>query len=67
MTPLALTQQQLAQVMQAANPIPPRLRGEYLALLARSLCGRDFGDGDVYRACRNAAKTVMWNVEREAM
>ena len=30
------------------------------------LAGRDFGDGDVYRACAASAKTVMWNVMKEA-
>jgi hypothetical protein len=51
MMPLALTQTQLDQVMRIAQPIPPDLRDEYLLLVARSLCGRNFGDGEVYRAC----------------
>jgi hypothetical protein len=63
--PLALTSSQLAQVMQIASPIPPDLREEYLLLVARSLSGRHFGDGDVYRACADAAKAVMWNVVKE--
>jgi hypothetical protein len=33
---------------------------------ARCDAGGDFGDGDVYRACAAAAKSVMWNIEREA-
>jgi hypothetical protein len=63
--PLALTSEQLAQVMAVAQ-IPPGLRDAYLELVARSLSGREFGDGDVYRACAAAAKSVMWNVAREA-
>jgi hypothetical protein len=66
MTPLALTQPQLAQVMRIAQPIPPDLRDEYLVRVAQALSGRDFGDGDVYRACAAAAKSVMWNVAKEA-
>ena len=64
--PLQLTTAQLSQVMGVAQPIPPDLRGEYLSLVATSLAGRKFDDGDVYRACAAAVKTVMWNVEREA-
>jgi hypothetical protein len=59
--PLALTQAQLDQVMRTAQPIPPDLCHEYLALVAQALAGRDVGDGDVFRACAAAAKTLMWN------
>jgi hypothetical protein len=61
--PLALTSEQLAQVMTIAGPIPPGLRSDYLAFVAQ-LSGRDLGDGDVHRACREAAKQVIWNVTR---
>jgi hypothetical protein len=64
--PVRLSQAQLDQVMRTAQPIPPDLRKEYLVLVARSPSGRDFGDGDVYRECATAAKTVMWNVAKEA-
>jgi hypothetical protein len=60
MPPLALTDSQLAQVMLTAGPIPPRLHDEYLVLVAAALAGRKFDDGDVYRACASAVKTVMW-------
>ena len=63
--PLALTQSQLAQVMHTATPIPPALRDAYLELVARALPDRDFDDGDVYRACAAAAKSVMWDVAKE--
>ena len=65
MTPLQLTGAQLSQVMVVAQPLLD-LRGEYLTLVATSLAGRTFDDGDVYRACAAAVKTVMWNVDREA-
>jgi hypothetical protein len=65
MMPLALTQSQLDQVMQIAQPIPPDVREDYLLLVAQALAGRKFGDGDVYRACAAAAKQVMWNVVEE--
>jgi hypothetical protein len=60
--PLALTQAQLDQVMLTARPIPPDLRERYLELVAQALAGRDVGDGEVYRACRSAAKVITWNV-----
>jgi hypothetical protein len=62
--PLKLTQEQLEQVMRTAAPIPPERRDEYLRRLADQLCGPEFGDGEVYRACRAAAKAVMWNMQR---
>jgi hypothetical protein len=33
--------------------------------VVQALSGRDFGDGDVFRACAAAAKLVMWNVTKE--
>src|SRR5262249_51737136 len=64
MTPLRLTDEQLAQVMRTAAPIPPDLRHDYLQRVAEQLRGPEFGDGEVYRACRAAAKAVMWNMQR---
>src|SRR5262245_11701986 len=64
MTPLRLTDEQLNQVMRTAVPIPLDLRDEYLQRVADQLRGSDFGDGEVYRACRAAAKAVMWNMQR---
>jgi hypothetical protein len=63
--PLKLTQEQLEQVMRIAGPIPPDLRGGYLQRVADILRGTEFGDGEVYRACRDAAKIVMWDVVRD--
>src|SRR5262245_38710905 len=64
MTPLRLTDEQLAQVMRTAAPIPLDLRDDYLQRVADQLRGHEFGDGEVYRACRAAAKAVMWNAQR---
>src|SRR5262245_46576310 len=64
MTPLRLTDEQLNQVMRTAAPIPLHLRDEYLQRVADQLRGPEFGDGEVYRACRAAAKAVMWNMQR---
>src|SRR5262245_26458660 len=64
MTPLRLTDEQLNQVMRTAAPIPLHLRDDYLRRVADQLRGLEFGDGEVYRACRAAAKVVMWNAQR---
>src|SRR5262249_8811185 len=64
MTPLRLTDEQLNQVMRTAAPIPLDRRDEYLQRVADQLRGSEFGDGEVYRACRAAAKAVMWNMQR---
>jgi hypothetical protein len=64
--PLALTQQQLSLVFEIAGPIPRYLRDEYLRMVAQALSGREFGDGDVFCACRDAAKAVMWAMTKEA-
>jgi hypothetical protein len=64
MTPLRLTDEQLNQVMATAAPIPPDLRGEFLQRVADQLRGSEFGDGEVYRACRAAAKAVSWSMQR---
>src|SRR5262245_24786976 len=64
MTPLRLTDEQLNQVMRTAAPIPLELRDEYQRRVAAQLRGPEFGDGEVYRACKEAAKAVMWNMQR---
>src|SRR5215468_3079823 len=64
MTPPRLTDEQLNQVMRTAAPIPLDLRDEYLRRVADQLRGPAFGDGEVYRACREPAKAVMWNMQR---
>ena len=60
---LALTDAQLDQVMRTAAAIPQDRRDEYLQRVADLLRGRDFGDGDVFRACAAARKATMWSVD----
>ena len=55
MTPLALTDAQLAAVRDIANLIPPWRRDEYLRELAHRLRGVEIGDGSV----RNVAVATM--------
>jgi hypothetical protein len=50
--------------MRTAAPIPLDRRDEYLQRVADQLRGSEFGDGEVYRACRAAAKAVMWSMQR---
>src|SRR5262245_8015278 len=64
MTPLRLTDEQLNQVMRTAAPIPPDRRDEYLRRVADQLRGSEFGDGEVYRACRAAARAIAWRLQR---
>jgi hypothetical protein len=49
--PLALSDAEYAAVMQAAQPLQPHRRGDFLEALANELrtCG-ELGDGKIYRA-----------------
>jgi hypothetical protein len=60
---LGLTDSQLDQVMRTARPLPPDLRDAYLQSVADQLRGRNFDDGDVYRACAAAAKQIIWDFD----
>jgi hypothetical protein len=57
--PLALSDAQIATVMTVARGLPRRLRDNYLRHIADLLRGRDFGDGDVHRACTAAFREIM--------
>jgi hypothetical protein len=64
MTAVALTDDQLGQVMDIAASILHDLRGDYLERIAADLrrrCDRDgsVGDGDVHRAALEARRAVM--------
>jgi hypothetical protein len=48
-TPLALSDQQLTTIMDAAKPLPPRQRAAFLETVAVALCGQPIGDGTVHR------------------
>src|SRR5262245_36223827 len=64
MTPLRLTDEQLNQVMRTAPPIPLDLRDESLRRAAAQSRRPACGDGEVYRACREAGKAVTWSMQR---
>jgi hypothetical protein len=50
---LALTDSEIATVMQLARPLLPDQRTAFLELLATKFKGqRELGDGEVYRLCR---------------
>jgi hypothetical protein len=58
-TPIALSDSQIAQVMATGRQIPRGLRDSYLRRIAELLRDRDFGDGDVYRACIAAQRAIL--------
>jgi hypothetical protein len=50
---LALSDQQMTRVMDAARHLPPRQRGQFLQAVAEQLRGRDHpGDRDLHRVLR---------------
>jgi hypothetical protein len=54
MTPLALTTEQLAAVLQAAKRVPMGERDEFLQEIAESLAGKPPGGGNLQRAIAKA-------------
>jgi len=48
--PLAFTDDQLSQIMQASRPLRPRDRAAFLQALAAELQGREIGPGSLGRA-----------------
>jgi hypothetical protein len=57
--PIALSDSQIAQIMTIGRQIPRSLRSDYLRAIAERLRGRDFDDGDVYRACVEAQRAIL--------
>jgi hypothetical protein len=53
---LRLTDDQLAQVWQAAQPLTPDQRGPFLEQLARELGQGEIGDGALYRVLRETQR-----------
>jgi hypothetical protein len=66
MTPIALTDRQLREVMDAANLVPWDLRDVYLQQVADQLRGRDLGDGTVYRVSHETARVIVRTARRTA-
>jgi hypothetical protein len=54
--PLALTDDQLTQVMRHAGVLHPGLRRAFVERVAHELRGKTIGDGSVYVACRKVLK-----------
>jgi hypothetical protein len=51
-----LSDDQLDQVLRAAHPLPVRDRDAFLQLVADGLRGKTIGDGEVFRAVREARR-----------
>jgi hypothetical protein len=51
---LSLSSAQLAVVIDAARPLHPFQRGEFLRRVGASLCGRRVSDEEVWRAIEDA-------------
>lgn len=50
--PLALTDDQLHQIMRHAAVLHPQMRRVFIEHVAYELRGQPIGDGEVWRACR---------------
>src|SRR6516225_9262829 len=67
MSPIALTDSELHEVMQAAQMVPYDLRQVFLGRLALELRGKDLGGGGlVHRIAFEVARTITWDAERAA-
>lgn len=66
MPPIALTDSQLQEVLQAARTVPFDLRQAFLEQLAVELRGKALGDGLVHRVAHRVAREVTWDAERSA-
>jgi len=66
MPPIALTDLQLHEVMQAARLVPLDLRQVYLEQLAMELRGRELGDGLVHRVAYDVARRINWDAGKMA-
>ena len=67
MSPIALTDSELREVMQAAQMVPFDLRQVYLERLAEKLRGKgDLGDGLFHRVAYEVAREITWDAGRTA-
>jgi hypothetical protein len=64
--PIALSDSQLRELMQAAQLVPLDLRNVFLARVAARLRGQDLGDGLVHRVAYEVARSITWDSERTA-
>ena len=66
MPPIALSDSQLRELMQAAQLVPLDLRNVFLERVAARLRGKDLGDGLVHRVSYEEARAITWDSERTA-
>jgi hypothetical protein len=68
MPPIALSDRQMAEVQQAAAPLPRDLRPAFLERLALELRGQDLAnaDGLVHRTARQVARAIAWESDQTA-
>jgi len=64
--PIALSDSQLRELMQAAQLVPLDLRNAFLQQVAARLRGQDLGDGLVHRVSYKEARSITWDSERTA-
>jgi hypothetical protein len=67
MSPIALTDAELAEVRQAALTVPLDLRGVFLQQLAEALAGKVLGTGIVHRIAYAIARDITWTAGRTAV
>jgi hypothetical protein len=56
MPPIALTDDQLDQIMRCAAPLHPVMRHLFVEHVAYALRGKTLGDGEVWRACASVLR-----------
>jgi hypothetical protein len=59
-TPLALSDEQLDQIMRTSAVLHPALRPTFVEHVAHRLQGKTIGDGEVFRACHDALRASGW-------
>jgi hypothetical protein len=55
-TPIAFSEEQLAAIMRAAQPLAPADRHRFFEAVVSAMQGRELGDGAVYLAIRKAQR-----------
>jgi hypothetical protein len=66
LSPIALSDAELAEVMAAARLVPFDLRQVYLERVAAKLRDQDLSDDLVHRVAHAVVHTVAWDAERAA-
>jgi hypothetical protein len=65
-SPISLTDAELAEVMAAGALVPHNLRQTYLVQVAAALRDKDLGPGLVHRVAFEVARGITWDSERAA-